>query len=139
MMKNQNGITLVTVVVMLVVMSIIAAISITGGVSIARNAKKNVKEENLASVRNVVNKESAKINTSGVLTPANAKKYGIEDALINGQNIGTDWYYLDETVLREMGIEFADETYVVNYILNVVIPLSEEANLHEKIAGYKQN
>ena len=135
-LKSQRGITLVTMIVMIVVMAIIATISITGGVEVVRNSKEQVKEENLTSVKTLVNRESSKIATSGIFTPANATFYGIENAEINGAGIGSDWYYLDEGALREMGIEFANETYVVNYKLNVVIPLSEEENIHDRITYY---
>ncbi len=135
-MKSQNGITLVTMVVMIVVMAIIATVSITGGVEVVRESKEQVKEDNLASVKNLVNREAAKVATSGVFTPANANLYGIKNAELAGQPIGEEWYFLDESALNEMGIEFIDETYVVNYKLNVVIPMSEEENIHSKIEYY---
>lgn len=135
-MKSQKGITLVTMVVMIVIMAIIATVSITGGVEVVRNSKEQVKEDNLASVKNLVNREAGKVATSGVFTPANANLYGIKNAELSGQAIGEDWYFLDETALNEMGIEFIDETYVVNYKLNVVIPMSEEENIHSKIEYY---
>ncbi len=137
-MKNQRGVTLVTMIVMIVVMAIIATVSITGGVEVVRESKNQVKEDNLASVKNLVNRESAKVNTGGVLTPANAKLYGTENIVLKEKNIGEDWYYLDEAALKEMGIEYANETYVVNYKLNVVIALSEEPNIHEKIEYYNK-
>lgn len=137
-MKNQSGVTLVAMIVMIVVMAIIATISITGGVQVVREAKEQVKEDNLASVKNLVNREAAKVNTGGTLTPANAKLYGVKNAVINNKEISGDWYYLDENALKEMGIEYVEETYVVNYKLNVVIPLSEEPNIHEKIDSYNK-
>lgn len=135
-MRSQNGVTLVTMIVMIVVMAIIATISITGGVEVVRNSKDQVKEDNLASVKNLVNREAGKVATGGVFTPANATLYGIENAELSGQTIGEDWYFLDEEALGDMGIEFIDETYVVNYKLNVVIPMSEEENIHSRIAYY---
>ena len=135
-MKSQRGVTLVTMIVMIVVMAIIATISITGGVEVVRNSKDQVKEDNLANVKNLVNREAAKVATGGILTPVNANFYGIKNAEINGVAIGENWYYLDEDSLKEMGIEFANETYVVNYKLNVVIPLSEAENIHDKITYY---
>ncbi len=148
-MKNQNGVTLVTMIVMVIVIAIIASVSIMGGVSVLREAKGNVAEENLATVKAVVSREAAKASTGGVLTPANATFYGIENARLEGirydvtgnpeqviQNIGDDWYLLDEDALEEMGVEYANEEYVVNYKLNVVIPLSSVENIHEQIEMY---
>ena len=135
-MRSQRGVTLVTMIVMIVIMAIIATISISGGVEVVRNSKNQVKEDNLANVKNLVNREAAKVSTGGLFTPANATFYGIENAEISGDGIGEDWYYLDEEALRDMGVEFANETYVVSYKLNVVIPLSEEENIHDKIMYY---
>lgn len=135
-MKNQKGVTVVTMVIMIVVMTIIATVSIVGGVSVVKEAQKQVDEANLAEVKNAVNAESAKINTAGVLTPANATYYGIRNAKLGENNIGTDWYHLDKAALKEMGIEYVNEEYVVNYKLNVVIPLSTTENIHDEIEYY---
>ena len=148
-MNNQKGVTVVTMIIMIVVMTIIASVSIIGGVSVIKEAQGQVDESNLADVKNAVNAESAKINTAGVLTPANATYYGVKNAELGGirynedgtkeeikQKIGEDWYFLDEKALKEMGIEYANEEYVVNYKLNVVIPLSTTQNVHEQIEIY---
>ncbi|MBQ6860455.1 MAG: hypothetical protein IJO08_02270 [Clostridia bacterium] len=148
-MKNQRGVTLVTVVIMVVIMAIIATVSITGGVSVIHNAQDQVKERNLTDVKVIVSREAAKFGTSGVLTPVNIKYYGLENVELAGtkynddgttedviQKIGEDWYFLDEDSLVEMGIEFAEETYVVNYRYNIVIPLSSVENIHAEIEYY---
>lgn len=148
-MKSERGVTLITIVVMIVVITIIAGVSIVGGLDVMKEAKKQAKEDNLATVKAAVNKEAVKAGTAGVLTPANAKFYGIKNAKLAGikynddgtderieENIGEDWYLLDEAALKEMGVEYADDEYVVNYKLNVVIPLSSVENIHEKIAFY---
>lgn len=147
--KNEKGVTLVTVVVMIIVMTIIASVTIVGGVRALKEAKAQVKENNLAEVRTVVNREAAKVATAGVLTPANATLYGIKNAKLEGtrfnddgvqeqviKTIGEDWYLLDDEALKEMGIEYIDEDYVVNYKLNVVIPLSSTENIHDEIEKY---
>lgn len=147
--KDNKGITLVTMIVMIIVMTIIASVSIVGGVKVLREAKVQVKQTNLEEVKAVVSRESAKVVTAGVLTPANAKLYGVKDAKIEGvryndngvqedviKTIGEDWYFLDSNALEEMGIEYIDESYVVNYKLNVVIPMSSTSNIHEEIEKY---
>ncbi len=149
-MRNERGVTLITMIVMIVVITIIATISITGGIGILKESKKQVLENNLASVKSLVNNESAKFNTAGILTPANATTYGIEDAKLEGirytaegveeqviKNIGTDWFFVDKDALEEMGIEYVDENYVINYRLNIVIPMSSTENIHEIIADYE--
>ncbi len=148
-MKNERGVTLVTVIIMIVVITIIASVSIIQGVSVVKNANNQVNESNLADVKAVVARESAKFNTAGILTPANVTYYGEENATLTGikyddagnksnetKEIGEEWYYLDENALKEMGIEYANETYVVNYRKNVVIPVSTTENLHSEIERY---
>ncbi len=147
--KEEKGVTLVTIIAMIIVMAIIASVSIVGGVKVLREAKAQVKETNLSEVKAVVSRESAKVATSGVLTPANATLYGVKNAKISSvrindegveeeviKAIGDDWYLLDSATLSEMGIEYIDEDYVVNYKLNVVIPLSSTDNIHEEIEKY---
>lgn len=135
-MNKQSGVTLVTVIIMIIIITIIASISIVGGRAIVTNARNQVKNNNLADVQAVVSRESAKINTAGVLTPAYATFYGEENVVLDGKNIGKDWYYLDEATLGEMGVEYVNEHYVANYKLNVVIPLSGTEDLHDQIEYY---
>ncbi len=148
-MKSERGITLVTMVIMIVIMAIIATVSIVGGVSVIREAKDNVNKTNLAEVQNAVNKEAAKASTSGVLTPANVKhpgqrNYELKSTIYSGdgtvaeitKKIGEDWYYLDEAALSELGVEYANEDYVVNYKLNAVIPVSTTEDIHSQIDYY---
>lgn len=134
-LKSENGITLVTIVIMIVIISIIAAVSIINGVSTVNNAKQQVKENNLAVVKAAVSREAAKAGTSGTFTPATAIFPGKENATVEGTSIGEDWYLLDEEALNEMGIEYVNETYIVNYKLNVVITLSETDDLAAEIAS----
>lgn len=148
-MKSERGVTLVTIVIMIIIMAIIATVSIVGGVSVLREAKNNVSETNLSEVQNAVNKEAAKASTSGVLTPANVKhpgqrNYEIASTIYNedgtistvSKKIGEDWYYLDEAALSELGVEYANEDYIVNYKLNAVIPVSTTEDIHAQIEYY---
>ncbi len=148
-MKNKRGVTLVTVIIMVVIMAIIATVSITGGVSVIRNAQEQAREKNLADVKVIIGREAAKVGTGGVLTPANIKYYGTSNFELPGieinddgtveevvKEIGDDWYYLDKADLEEMGIEYVEETYIVNYKYNVVLPLSTTKNIHLDIEYY---
>ena len=133
--KSEDGITLVTIVIMIVIITIIASVSIINGVSSVEKAKEQVKENNLSAVKAAVSREAARAGTAGTLTPNNAIFPGRENATIEGKTIGNGWYLLDEDSLNEMGIEYVDETYVVNYKLNAVIALSETDDLVAEIAA----
>lgn len=148
-MRSERGITLVTIVIMVVIMAIIATVSIVGGVDVIDNAKDQVKEKNLSDVKVLVGREAAKFGTAGVLSPVNVKYYGLENIELAGiqynedgtteevmKKIGDGWFFLDEATLTEMGVEYVEETYVVNYKYNVVIPLSTTENIHAEIDYY---
>lgn len=134
--KNEKGVTLVTMVIMIVIMTIIASVAVINGTKTVKEAQKQVKESTFISVKNAVTDFAAKKGTAGVLTPANITYPGIKNAVINGEAIGEEWYLLDESALKEMGIEYADENYVANYELGVVISLSETDNVHNEIRTY---
>lgn len=125
--KNENGVTLVTVIIMIVVMSIIASVSIVGGVKVLREAKAQVKESNLAAVKAVVNREAAKAVTAGVFTPANYNHYGTPAfGIVSGDaDILNGWYLVDEENLKEMGVDYIGENYLVNYKANRVVALND--------------
>lgn len=125
--KNENGVTLVTVIIMIVVMSIIASVSIVGGVKVLREAKAQVKESNLAAVKAVVNREAAKAATAGVFTPASYNHYGTPAfGIVSGDaDILNGWYLVDEENLKEMGVDYIGENYLVNYKANRVVALND--------------
>ena len=125
--KNENGVTLVTVIIMIVVMSIIASVSIVGGVKVLREAKAQVKESNLAAVKAVVNREAAKAATAGVFTPASYNHYGTPAfGIVSGDaDILNGWYLVDEEDLKEMGVDYIGENYLVSYKANRVVALND--------------
>ena len=125
-MKNNKGVTLVNVLIIIIVLIIIAGISIVGGRDILNNSKDSQKNENLSSVKAVVNNISIKINSAGVLAPADTKVYGkIASNILSGDASLKDWYILDKEDLEEMGVTYIDETYLVNYKENKVISMSD--------------
>lgn len=126
-MKNNSGVTLVTMVLMIIIMVIIASVSIIGGREIIQNSKESKITESLTAVKSAVNNISIKLSTAGTLTPANIKLYG-EPAVetLSGDSVElANWYILDESDLKELGIEYADKKYLVNYAENKVMLLDD--------------
>ena len=70
-MKNNKGVTLINVLIIVIVIVILAAIPIINGSRSVEEAKQLQKEANLATVKAMVNDISLKKATAGVLTPAN--------------------------------------------------------------------
>ncbi len=150
-MKNNKGITLVTVIIMIIVMGIIASISVITSRDVLKKSKEQAKLQSKSAVEAAVSKYSARMATSGFLSPANQDFPGInnpsfkhtyEDGEGNiveeEKHIGEDWYLLLEEHLEEIGVTYAKENYLVNYKDNVVIPLSNVGNVFNELAvhGY---
>ena len=126
-LKDNKGVTLVTMVMVIIVITIIASISIMGGTEIMKNARESKAKENLTAVKAAVNSIYVKQNTSGVFTPANSAYYGTPAfGIVSGdEDTLSGWYLIDEEDLKEMGIEYVEENYLVNYEANKVVILNE--------------
>lgn len=139
-MKNQTGVTMITIVIMVIIISVISSISILSAKGIFKESKEEVLKKDRFLVETAVSKYSAKAATSGVFTPANIEFPGIQNPSFNSGdtkiNIGKDWYLLLKTDLENIGVEYVNENYLVNYKKNVVIPLSDEDNVFELIKTY---
>lgn len=152
-MKTERGITLITVIIMVVVISVIAATTIVSSRNIISESKENALEQSRFMVKTAVSQYSAKVATSGVLTPANEKLPGVQnpsfdydagvdasgDKIIEKRSIGSDWYLLLEDGLKEMGVTYAEENYLVNYRKNIVIPFYESDDIFELVKYHEEN
>lgn len=126
-MINNKGVTLVNMIIIIIVLIIISGVSIIGGREILQSSKESKLEENLAAVKTVVNQVSIKQGTAGVFTPGNAKVYGKPATSVLSGDVTSlkNWYILDSDALEEMGVEYIDEDYLVNYKENKVYAMSE--------------
>ncbi len=142
MMKNENGVTLATVILTVIVILLIASTSIVVGNKLIVDAKEQKAIENYETVVAAVGREVTKINTSGVITPGIYSYIGISNPVIgkdstgNAVNAGEDWYLLDASALEELGIKDSKNTYLVNYKLNVVIDIDRTDDLATEISKY---
>lgn len=140
-MKNNKGVTLVSVIVILIVIIIIASVSIVGGSGLIIESKEHVKEENLIAVKDAIRRKQTEVSMSGVLTPGGATYVGLKNPVVgrreDGKELyaGEDWYLLEENDLKELGIETDDTKYIVNYKLEAVLAVDGEyaGTLYEEI------
>lgn len=145
MMKNENGVTLATVILTVIVILLIASTSIVVGNRLIVDAKEQKAIENYETVVAAVGREIAKINTSGIITPGIYSYIGVSNPIIgkddagNSITTGEDWYLLDASALEELGIKDSKNTYLVNYKLNVVIDIDRTNDLATEIAKYQNN
>ena len=142
-MKNENGVTLATVIVTIIVILLIASTSIIVGNRLIIDAKEQKAAENYEAVVAAVGREVAKINTAGVITPGIYTYIGVPNPIIgkdqaSGDAIlaGDDWYLLDATSLESLGIKDSKNTYLVNYKLNVVIDIDKTEALVTEVSKY---
>lgn len=136
-LRDNRGVTLVTMVMVIIVITIIASVSIIGGTEIMKNAKESKAKENLTAVKSIVNNIYIKQNTAGVFTPANSTYYGTPAFGIVSGDADTlnGWYLIDEDDLKEMGVEYVEENYLVNYKANKVVALKEYLSSGKLDAG----
>ena len=127
-MKKNAGVTIVSMLVIIIVLVILASITIFGGIEILTNSKDSQKKENLTAVQTVVNNISTKLNVAGVLTPGDTKLYGTDAATLLEKPELKGWYVLEKEDLEELGITYLDETYLVNYKENRVVSMTDYAN-----------
>lgn len=122
-LRDNRGVTLVTMVMVIIVITIIASVSIIGGTEIMKNAKESKEKENLTAVKSIVNDIYIKQNTAGFFTPGGANYYGTPAyGLVSGDEESLNgWYFLGKDDLEEMGIEYLEENYLVNYKKNKVV------------------
>lgn len=149
-MKRNYGITLVSIIIMVIVMMIIAGISVVVGNKVVIEAREKRAEQNLITVKAAINREISKAAMSGIITPGGYNYAGVKDPVLESTGgiqitAGEDWYLLDTSSLKQIGVEEIEEKYLVNYILNAVIPLSttkdimEAIRKHEIKYGYKKD
>ena len=121
MKKDEKGITLVAIVIMIILLLIIAGITFSGINRNTENTASQVAESELKMVQNAV----LQVKTKSSLTRTNyADLPGSDISKEEVQNIakgiplkGEEWEYklLDKEALQEIGVTNTEDTYIVNY------------------------
>ena len=141
-MKSEKGVTLATVVITVVIIVLISSTSILVGNRLILDAKEQKQEENYEAVVAAVNREIAKIKSSGIISPGIYTYIGIPEPVIGKDgsgdsiNAGEGWFLLDDSSLAELGIKDAESTYLVNYDLGVVIDIENTEDLVAEMNNY---
>lgn len=122
---NQKGVTLATVIVMIIIMLIIATVSIVAGNRLIVNSKEYKEEQEIQSVKAAVSRKKTEVNMAGVLVPNGEAYVGAIDPIIKSDAEGTivakGWYLLDEESLLKLGISDASSRFIVNYEYEAVL------------------
>lgn len=136
--KSQKGMTLATVIVMIIIMLIIATVSIVAGNRLIVDSKEYKEEQELQSVKAAVSRKKAEVNMAGVLIPLGESYVGSIDPIIKSDSEGTvvanGWYLLDEEALQKLGISDASSRYIVNYEYEVALATKNSDYIEEYMA-----
>lgn len=146
-MKNNKGVTLASIVVILIVIIIIASVGIIAGNNLFDETKTQVDDQEYTTVLNAIRGKKAEISMGGVFLPADSVYIGIENPVVgrdeSGQELraGEGWYLLEESHLKELGVDHNKDNYIVNYELEVVLVVDgnyNNENLYKEIESYNK-
>lgn len=136
--KEQDGITIISLVITVVVLIILSGIGIKMGTDSIKSSKDNTLTAELLMVQHAVLEQYTKYQTTKDITYLVGNKVAKEemtqiakDLNITLANIpqnysNKDYYRLDKASLLEIGIENTDDEYIVNYISGEVINMTQK-------------
>lgn len=141
--NNTEGITLVALCVTIVILLILAGISINSGYNLIKESKKNELLSELEMIQHAVLERYTKEATMGNNNYPGTQKYTsideikseitdltndtkLMEILKNTENSLDDYYYLEKTDLEELGITKAEDTYIINYKIGLVIDITNQ-------------
>lgn len=140
---KEKGITLVALAVTIIVLLILAGVSVKVGLSSIRESKSTAMLSEVEMVQHAVLEAYTKEATYGDGTFPGTQKYTSIDEikneltelsddaklmqiLSNTEDYVSDYYYLEKADLEELGITNADDNYIVNYKLGIVIDVTNQ-------------
>lgn len=146
-MKNQKGITLISLVITIVVLLILISISTNTGVNNAKESRDSAVKAELQVVQQAAFQKYAKYNLTGdqSILPGNSysdftklneiieqikEKTGITIELKDDD--ANNYYLLDISSLQALGITNTEDEYIVNYITGEVINKTRLATTKSK-------
>ena len=122
MLKENKGITLITLIITIIVLLILASVSLYVGSGSIKTAKSNSKVAELEMVQHaVLEKHSQYVLTKnddlivGEKITSEEELHAIEDKIDTALKFVGDYYRLNPSDLKYLGITNTDDTYVVNY------------------------
>ena len=142
--KREKGITLIALVVTIIVLLILAGVSLTGGLQTATNSRDTAVLSELEMIQHAALERYTKGATVGNYNnfPGTQKYTDISQIkseipqltsdttlmqiLENTKDSVDDYYYLDADDLKELEITGADDSYIINYKIGLVIDVTNQ-------------
>ena len=125
--KDNKGITLVTLVITIIVIVLIAGVTTYSGIDASKKARENKFKIELSIVQHAIEEvyykytisENENIFIGRKLTDLSEISTDIRQQLIS--NTVGDYYELSQVQLKSIGVNNAEDTYIVNYKTGEVI------------------
>lgn len=135
--KQNQGITLIALVVTIILLLIITSVSIKGAKISKKEARDNVLLSELNMVQHAVLERETKVLMTGESYPgvpydtvteaqtAVGSEITLQDTSINSKTGKSNYYLLDSTELAKLGIKNTEDEYIINYKLGEVVNKTE--------------
>ena len=152
-LKNSKGITLSGLAITIIVLTILATVGATVGITNVREAKDAKLDTELEMVQHAILEQYVKFETTKdvVYLVGNKLEKSEVDQIAQELDItlveipdtyeNKDYYKLDKASLKETGIQNTDDEYIVNYISGEVINITSKKNdnkpLYTKADNFK--
>ncbi len=152
-LKNSKGITLSGLAITIIVLTILATVGTTVGITNIREAKDAKLDTELEMVQHAILEQYVKFETTKdvVYLVGNKLEKSEVDQIAQELDItlveipdtyeNKDYYKLDKASLKEIGIQNTDDEYIVNYISGEVINITSKKNdnkpLYTKADNFK--
>lgn len=152
-LKNSKGITLSGLAITIIVLTILATVGATVGITNVREAKDAKLDTELEMVQHAILEQYVKFETTKdvVYLVGNKLEKSEVDQIAQELDItlveipdayeNKDYYKLDKASLKEIGIQNTDDEYIVNYISGEVINITSKKNdnkpLYTKADNFK--
>lgn len=125
-MKKNNGISLITLIITVIVIIILASMTIYYGIS--SNVNKTSDTLSYSEIFEV----SEATSQRSLMHRLNSIEYDLvgtpltdeEPIIVNNQSYGKDWYKLEPISSKELSLENIKRSYIVNYLTGEVISLT---------------
>lgn len=126
--NNENGVTMIMLVVTLIVFLIILSMVVTGGINSSESTKKSKIMDDLQMVKHAVLEQYTKytlLKDSSVLKGEEVQNMQELKELTSSLGIelieNSRYYKLDKKALNEIGIKSVNDIYIVNYFTGEVL------------------
>lgn len=151
-MKSENGITLISLVITIIVLLILSGIGLTMGTNMISTSQDKKLTSELNMVQHAVLEQYAKYQTTrdvNYIKVGNkmelaevkniANSIGVELANIPDSYSNKNYYKLDKLSLLKIGIENTEDEYIVNYISGEVINITKKYTNDNKALYVRAN